>query len=263
MSGCAYPYPITTKERMLKHLNKCFKDYNNLFPAGTFKDFLKRSGDLFNLYWYSNIQYPPKFKSVTMTGEPFLLSKAIYTIKDKNKVLTGLKLIKEFEPEKGNVFMWLDRSEKALVFGRIEVKGEELILETNSKERLEKGKAIILNGIGDSVVHKKDEFQDIMTMIESMKDLPVQKPKSGIPKELEQELYTKVMHEEYEKWFNEQIPALGGKTPIEAVKTKAGKQKVIEILKSIENDEEHNKRDGKPHFDPSWMWERLNLKRET
>ena len=275
MSSCIYFYPIIQKVSIIEHINNCFKDYKNKFPEAFLEDFLKDYSDLFNFYWYENIRYQPpesglldegsirQPKLATMTSEPFVLSKAIFKIKDKSTVIAGLKAIKEFEPEKSNVFMWLDRSEKALIFGRVELKGEELILETNSKERLEKGKAIILNGIGEAVVHKKDEFQDIMQVMASMKDIPVQALKSGIPIELEQELYAKTMRQEYEKWFNEQIPALGGKTPLEAVKTQAGKKKVIDILKLIENSEEHNKRDGRPFFDPSWMWERLNLKKET
>jgi len=33
-------------------------------------------------------------------------------------------------------------------------------------------------------------------------------------------------------------------------------------LKSFENQEEHNKRSGKPSIDLGWMWERLNIERE-
>ena len=39
-------------------------------------------------------------------------------------------------------------------------------------------------------------------------------------------------------------------------------KKVIELLKLFENGEEYNKKNGKPYYDLSWMWERLGLERE-
>jgi hypothetical protein len=57
-------------------------------------------------------------------------------------------------------------------------------------------------------------------------------------------------------------PALDGRTPMQAIKTEEGRKKVTELLKSIENSEEHNKKEGRPFYDISWMWERLKIKRE-
>ena len=49
---------------------------------------------------------------------------------------------------------------------------------------------------------------------------------------------------------------------MQAIKTDEGRRKVIELLKSFENSEEHNKREGSPFYDLSWMWDRLGLERE-
>jgi len=40
------------------------------------------------------------------------------------------------------------------------------------------------------------------------------------------------------------------------------KKTVIELLKSFENFEEHNRKEGGPFYDVSWMWKRPGLKRE-
>jgi hypothetical protein len=80
--------------------------------------------------------------------------------------------------------------------------------------------------------------------------------------EVQQQVYTNFMQKHCEKWIKEKIPALGGCTPLQSVKTEEGKNKVIELLKSFENIEEHNKREGRPFYDLSWMWERLGLKKE-
>jgi hypothetical protein len=38
---------------------------------------------------------------------------------------------------------------------------------------------------------------------------------------------------------------------VQAIETEDGKRKVIELFKSIENSEEHNKREGRPFSDIS------------
>ena len=84
---------------------------------------------------------------------------------------------------------------------------------------------------------------------------------TGPAEHLPQEEYTEFMKRNYEKWLNESIPSLDGKTPIEAVRTKKGNQKVVELVKNVETIEKYNKLDGRPHFDVSWVWERLGIKR--
>ncbi|MEW6675905.1 MAG: SEC-C metal-binding domain-containing protein [Nitrospirota bacterium] len=264
MSGCVYPYRINQKESIIKNIDECFQDYKRYFPDGTLDIFLKNNSELFNFYWYDIIRNPPQIKFLTTSKEPFLFSKAIFEIKNKDAAIDGLKNIKEFQQE-DEEFVWLaerDKDGSATVLGRIEIKDNNLILECNSKERLEKAKDLILKNIFDSVIHKVDTFQDPLQAIKSLKDIPEEKVGSKIPIEVQQEFYTKFMQKHSEKWLNDKIPALGGKTPFEAVKTEDGKKKVIELLKDFENREEHNKREGKPYFDLSWLWERLNLERE-
>jgi len=96
-----------------------------------------------------------------------------------------------------------------------------------------------------------------------MKSKPdtIQKEERRFPKELEQVLYTQYMREHYEKWLNEKIPALKGATPLGTVKKPWGKKKIIELLKLIENMEEHKKQQGEPYCDMLWLWERLGIER--
>ena len=45
-------------------------------------------------------------------------------------------------------------------------------------------------------------------------------------------------------------------------KETVSKRKVIELLKSFENIEEHNRKEGRPYYDLSWMWQRIGLERK-
>ena len=203
-------------------------------------------------------------KFATTSGEPFLFSKAIFEIKDKEAVINGLKQIEGFEQDK-NGFGWFDKRNKdgsATILGNIVIEGSTLILECNSKKRLERGEKLILKGASNALVHKIDSFQDPMQALKSHKEKPEKKTENEIPMEIQQRLYTQFMQKHSEKWLKEKIPALDGKTPLQAIKTEKGRKKVIDLLKSFENNEEHHKREGRPFYDLSWMWERLGIKRE-
>lgn len=264
MSGSVYPYPLKQKERILDDFHEVSRDYKKDFPNDTVDELLKRNSDVFNFYWYDLIQNPPPLKLATTSGEPFLFSKAIFDIKNKEAVISGLKQIEGFEQDKDG-FGWFGKRDKggsATILGNIEIKGDTLILECNSKNRLERGKKLIIKGASGSLVHKMDSFQDPMQALKSHEGKPETKDENKIPMEIQQQIYTQFMQKHSEKWLREKIPALGGKTPLQAIKTKEGRKRVVELLKTFENSEEHNKKEGRPFYDLSWMWERLGLERE-
>ena len=264
MSGSVYPYPVKQKERILEDIHAEFEDYRQDYPDGAMDDFLKRESGIFNFYWYDLVQNPRLPVLHTTSGEPMVFSKAVFEIRDRKAVLNGLSNIKEFEKE-GDEFIWFARRNKegsATVLGRIELKKDKLTLECNSKKRLEKGKKLILKSLSDFLTHKIDTFQDPMEAVKDSQKEPREKPASEIPMEIQQKLYTEIMDKHNKNWLKKKIPALNGKTPVQAVKTEEGRTKVIELLKSFENSEERNKKEGKPFYDVSWMWERLGVERE-
>ncbi len=265
MSGSVYPYPVKQKERILENLHSEFEAYRQEYPEAAMDDFLKRESEIFNFYWYDLIQNPVMPVLHTTTGEPMIFSKAEFDIRDKEAVMNGLTNIKDIEKE-GNDFIWFAKRNQegsATVFGRIKLKKDRLTLECNSKKRLEKGKKLILKALPDSLIHKMDTFQDPIEAMKDHKKKPHEKPVSEIPMEIQQQLYTEFMHEHSEQWLKKKVPALNGKTPLQAVKTEEGGKKVIELLKSFENSEERNRKEGRPFYDVSWMWERLGLERDA
>lgn len=263
MTGSTYLYPQHCKESIIKRLKRCFKACRNEYPENNMRYFLKHNSDLFNHYWCENILEPFRPTLVTTTGERMIISNGIFEIKDKGSVLDGLRNIKEFHEVEERRFHWLDDQKDNVytpVLGIISIKNKTLWLECNSAERLEKGKALLLEHLDGFIAHKVDTLQD---PYQAMKRKPttLQKEESRFPKELEQVLYTKYMREHYENWLNEKIPALHGATPLETVSKPWGKKKIIEFLKSIENMEEHKKQQGEPYCDMLWLWERLGIER--
>jgi len=264
ISGSVYSYHLKQKERILDDIHAEFEDYKTDCPDASMDDFLKYNSENFNFYWYDLIQNPTPIKLHTTSGEPMLISKAMFEIKDKDAVIKGLTKIKGFEQGKDS-YAWYDKRNKegsATILGRAEIKDDKLILESNSKKRLDKGKKLILEALSNAIVHKVDTFQDQMEAMKSVKESPIGKPENELPMEIQQQVYIKFMQKHCEKWLQEKIPALDGRTPMQAVKTEEGRKKVIELLKSFENIEEHNRKEGRPYYDLSWMWQRIGLERE-
>lgn len=263
MSGSAYLYPIKVKDEILGDILFMYDCYRKKDPEAGMDGFLKANGQRFNFYWYDLIKNPPKVKLATTDREPVVISKAYYKFEDKGPVLEALRRIEDFKEEE-NGFVWLGKRNKdgeATMLGRAFFDRETLILECNSRERLKRGKELIQKHIS-GVTHKVDSYEDIYKHLDSLKEKPTQKPSGDIPFEVQQQLYTRFMERHCRKWLTEKIPALGGKTPKQAIRSRTGKEQVKELLKSFENTEEHNKKAGKPYYDLSWMWDELGIERE-
>ncbi|MBI5443956.1 MAG: DUF2384 domain-containing protein [Deltaproteobacteria bacterium] len=66
----------------------------------------------------------------------------------------------------------------------------------------------------------------------------------------------------YQDWANAPLPALGGKTPREAVATAEGRQAVISLLETYEADEAAMaERQGREPLDFGFLWEAVELRR--
>ena len=62
--------------------------------------------------------------------------------------------------------------------------------------------------------------------------------------------------------LDEPVPALGDKTPLQCVRSKQGREKIIESLKLLENNEERRAASqGQQPYDSRWMWDELKLGR--
>jgi hypothetical protein len=90
------------------------------------------------------------------------------------------------------------------------------------------------------------------------------KPRSApdIPQEVQRRIIHEYLARHYETWPNLPLPALKGKTPLEAAADKRFRPAVIELLKSIDQLEARRiEQTGGEPFDVSFLWERLGLQR--
>jgi hypothetical protein len=66
----------------------------------------------------------------------------------------------------------------------------------------------------------------------------------------------------YAKWADEPIPFLSGKTPRQAIRSKAGRIEVVELLRTYETGEKRQaEAQGRDPVDFGFLWEELGIER--
>ncbi|WP_230532370.1 hypothetical protein [Microvirga roseola] len=170
---------------------------------------------------------------------------------------------KRTKPKKQGQTLQVVLDSGAMVLGTLELTDKALFLETNSRERAERGQAMIAAAAGALVGTPLMEIKSLeQAMAERDGDDPRAEP-SDLPAELQTEIVQTALTDHYQKMLDEPIPALGDLTPKAAVKTAAGRRKVVEWLKYLENQSRSRTRPGDPvaAYDFTWLWRELGVEK--
>lgn len=159
----------------------------------------------------------------------------------------------------GGGIMLDTQMEGATVLGSVELKGRTLLVTVNSAERVAKVQALIDAAAGDLL---KSPLTTIRTVDQMRADQRRDGPSEAtdeIPPEIARQLMRDHLDKHYRETLDAPIPALGGKSPRQAVRTAAGREKVIEWLKMLENRSAGHGEGPIAEYDFGWMWVELGL----
>jgi len=126
------------------------------------------------------------------------------------------------------------------ILGHITMDGRRLTATVNSEQRARTLRHEIETRLGRDASFKVDEIQDIDSMMDKLPDEPGQGTASKSHDELMQtpevqEQLAGVIAAHWESWVDNDIPALGGKSPREAIKTADGREGVEALLLDAES----------------------------
>lgn len=198
---------------------------------------------------------------------------------NQKDVVARLEKIPAFEAAGPKIWHWLsadgapaDRPKNRFILGRtvsgvmvlgmLELQGKALTLAVNSAARAQRGVALITDALGDLL---KPPLTAIRTVEQMMaeRDLNADlRDEDEIPPEIARQIAHDYMDQHYREALDQPIPSLDGKTPRQAVRSAAGRKKVVEWLKLVENKSAN--RPGTPlaEYDFRWMWEALGVAKE-
>lgn len=191
-------------------------------------------------------------------------------------VAERLDRVKGFLPEGPKFWNWLaarkarggkagggtmldTQMEGATVLGSLELTGKTLVVTVNSAERAAKVLTLIGAAAGDLL-------RAPLTTIRTVEQMRADQRRDGpsdaadeIPPEIARQLMRDHLDKHYRETLDAPIPALGGKSPRQAVRTAAGRAKVIEWLKMLENRSAGHGEGPIAEYDFGWIWVELGL----
>lgn len=153
----------------------------------------------------------------------------------------------------------MDSGERVL--GNIELKAKSLHLSTNSAQRAEAGMRLIEQALGDLLRAPQTETRTIEQLMAEQPANEEAAPASDIPPEIAEPLIHQFMDRQYRAMLDQPISMLGNKTPRQAAKSAADRQKVADWLKYLENQSSHphNPTDPMATYNFAWMWHELSI----
>ncbi len=114
--------------------------------------------------------------------------------------------------------------------GRAILEGGLLRLETNSMQRADRLRRLVAERLGALVTFRIREHADpVAHLAEGAERGAPRAPPEPMPPEV-LEVVKRMQAEHYQRWLDEEIPALGGLTPREAAKRKGAPRKSLELL---------------------------------
>lgn len=129
------------------------------------------------------------------------------------------------------------------VLGTVRIGGTRLTAEVNSEARERRLRAIVEKALGPAARHRATEIQSVEKLLAEAGSNP--SPSSPHRPPDEQALMDSPevrafiddhMSRHYEAWVHERIPALGNRTPLQAMKTASGREAVEALVRQIERD---------------------------
>ncbi len=152
-------------------------------------------------------------------------------------------------------FTWLKRGNAAnpgmdnTVLGSIEIDGTRLAVEVNSEKREKQLRAIVAEALGERARYRATEIRSLERMLAEAPASGAGARESADVSQLPEvkAKMAEIMAKHYEHWVNESIPALGGRTPLQAVADVDGREAVDALVTQIERDGERMK----PPLDPA------------
>ncbi|MFC1643497.1 SEC-C metal-binding domain-containing protein [Chlamydiota bacterium] len=186
---------------------------------------------------------PTEFQNID--GEPLSFSKVHFKINNFDGLERKLSSLSNVDyDEKNKTWIWYRKNRKKSTLlpttslGTIAIRDGDLIGETNSVERALKLRDKLKKELKRFVAYKKIESRDMSDMSlpsqEEMKLFEEQQKELHKNPEIRKILKQKAEEYYHNDWLKQKIPALGHKTPFQAMKTPEGQAMVEKLIDNLE-----------------------------
>jgi len=287
IDGPPYPFPASEREDLLDGLRAAHTEFTRAFPGADVGTFFKQAGALFHQLALGSARSRPAL--VTPEGDPFIFARVVFDVRDEEAVTRALASHEDLARQDDGSYVWLgvlgrkrraarDADERRVVLesshlvpggpprpslGTFALTGSRLVFETTSRPRARRGRRFLEGLLGESVRFRVTRYQDVDRALEAQE--PAARPggegRPPIPPEVEARLMTELQDQHYRQWVDAPVPMLQDLTPRQAVRLETVRPRLIALLKEMESRAERDRREGRPAYDPGWLWAELGLER--
>ncbi len=216
--------------------------------------------------WFGHITAPPPPLPELIdagSGEPLLLVTDHYDVTDWEELAAALARQPDVEGDREHGWGWLEkveglqlqRSKLALNPG----KANRLQVFSRTLRRAEEGAVWLRQIAGPTLTYRSRETSDLTATLRQRPPAgkrPTPSATISVPPGVHQEFYREL----YRRWPDEPIPALGGFTPRQAIRTRVGRRAVVDLLKEYELREERSAREqGNEPASFRFLWDELGI----
>ncbi|WP_141590483.1 hypothetical protein [Myxococcus sp. AB056] len=164
--------------------------------------------------------------------EPLRLCTARFRIRHPAKVEEHLRRHDGFTREGEGHYNW--EGPRAAVWGSLTVDGKVLVLTTHSAQRLEKGKALLEELLGAEAEHE----EDTVGPVQSVRGEPARALPDDAPPQLA-DAFALMLAQRAREELSRGIPAWGGRSASDLMRSTEGRAQVLEWLKDWESQVSH------------------------
>ncbi len=262
LDGMPYLYPARAKDAILEDLRRVHRRFRARVP-GDDVDFFKRFGSLFFLWWVQHVVLASRLRVRTAEGDEMVFANVVFDVLDQDALDRALGGHPDLARQDDGSYAWhepetADGFRRGL--GTFVPSRERVVLETTSRARAERGRAFLEALAGAAVRHRATSLESVEQAMRRRPREPVRKA-DEVPPEVAAETVGAYYERHYRGWVDVALPALGGKTPRAAAASKAGRPKVVALLKDMESHAARERLAGRPAYDFGWMWAELGLER--
>jgi len=206
---------------------------------------------------------------VTTDGEKMRMSSVLFKIiqsdglRDKLSRMQGLEYDKE-----GSCWAWLKKGNRSMkswentLLGRVFIRGDELVGEVNSLERVLRLKNKLFIGLGKLVEFDRIDSKDLAAMPppseEDLRKFEESQRRIHADPQVRKALLQKLEEYYLKDWISSKIPALNNKTPLQALKTKEGRLELEALINQMDG-MNAARPDYIPKFDMNLLRQKLGL----
>ena len=231
-------------------------------------EYVRRSGNtLHRKIRRLSDQWLKNLRVVNREGEEIAFCHADYSVLDEPGLLARLRSLPELREEPGAPgearFAWTDAAtDPRAVYGHIQTGGGHLRLEAQSRTRLQLGRGLLEAHAGRLLKYQGDAHLSLDEFKQQVSSGEAPWRDEAIPTELEREIILQMKAQHYARWPDDPLPALGGKTARQAVKTKSGRKAVLDLIRGMEHDDRREAKAGQPAFDFTALRRTLGLEQD-